>query len=190
MIRNRQRREAARKHRSRINNRNNQLRYQDDFDVALDPNNEFYECYDANYSCHTIGQDDEMTAAVWIYGCKFRFLIDTGASVSVVHSVIYNALWKDIVPLYYSPQIIETVNGENAVDGEIYVDLDFQKFILQGQRFLVTNCAEYDGILGRDFLRSAKAVIDINKHTMICHERFKIKLDFDVKQWANMLLNK
>ena len=185
MLRNRHRSPPERKHRSRIHNRNNQLRYQYDFQVANEPQQGYSSYWEANYQCHNMGQDEEMTSAVWIYGAKFRFLIDTGASISIVHPAIYQALWQEIVPMYYSSQRIETVSGGNTVEGEVYVDLDFKSFILEGQKLLLTYCGEYDGILGRDFLRSVKAIINIQENTMLCHGKFKIPLDFNVKEWVS-----
>ena len=186
MVRNkrrRQKRKAVRKYHPRINKINRLLQYQDDF--QNEPISDYNECYNAKYTCHSIGQQDEMTTIVWIHGYKFKFLIDTGAAVSILDSAVYNVIYKDLVPLYHSEQIIETVNGENSVEGEICSDLDFKKFKLQGQKFLVTQCGEYDGILGRDFLRSVKAVIDITDHSMICYGRFKIKLDIGINQWRD-----
>ena len=136
-----------------------------------------------------LGEDNDMTVIAWLEGEKLKFLVDTGASVSVLSPKKYSK-FKSQIPIYSSEQEIETVSGKNDVEEEVYVDLDFDQFVLTNQRLLITHCAEYDGILGRDFLRSTDAVVDINNNVMACYQDYTIPLNQEVVQWARDRLKK
>ena len=131
-----------------------------------------------------LGEDTGMTVVLRIEGEKHRFLVDTGASVSVVHPKAYSK-WKGRVKAFQSVEVIETMNSKTRVLGEVYVDLDFAKFILTNQKLLVARCGEYEGILGRDFLRSTKALINVSLRVLVCYNNFEIPIDFDYTRPKN-----
>lgn len=101
-------------------------------------------------------------------GMGVRFLIDTGAAITVVSTEF---LQKS--PLGYTfplktgeLQAVKTVSGEQLpVQGKIFLPLTIEDTQYNCEAYVIENLG-YDFVLGRDFLRQNSALIDLGGGTL------------------------
>ena len=103
-----------------------------------------------------------------ICGMPFQFLVDTGASVSAIHSKVYQQFpaLASTAPLPLTIPSIRSVSGDTiSVMGQVNVPfgIDTNHFPFQA---LVLDKMAYDVILGRDFLENYQAHIDLQNRVI------------------------
>lgn len=94
---------------------------------------------------------------------KYDFLIDTGSSVSVVNTTIFDSLYKkQLVSIEETNGSFQTVSGEEvSIKGlaSIIIKVGKHRFPF---RFIIADITQ-SGILGVDFLKKYNSVVDINR---------------------------
>jgi len=105
----------------------------------------------------------ELTVPVQINGKTTRFLVDTGASMSVIEYDHLQEIFEDspIVTQLSSSRAIQTVSGEQLpILGTITVTLTFAGGTYPCELKVIKGLT-YKAVLGRDFLRAHGAVINL-----------------------------
>ena len=96
-----------------------------------------------------------VTLPVYVDGRKMKFLVDTGADVTLLKEPVKGKLLK-------TEDTIRGVTGEaKRIQGKQKVKLEIAGQVLQHEIWIVPIDCEVDGILGLDVLRAVKAVIKI-----------------------------
>jgi len=95
----------------------------------------------------------------------YNFLIDSGATHTIVHSKVFNE-FKDILKCQTHTASLKSVNGnELYIQGQTVVPFEIDGQIYQFNAFIVDNIT-YDIILGTDFLEHFNAVVDFNNKSL------------------------
>ena len=118
-----------------------------------------------NIASTTGGPDKphELTVPVQLNGKPTRFLVDTGASMSVIDYKHLLELYDDIPPMKQtsSSRAIQTVSGEQLpIVGTITVTLSIAGGAYPWELKVIKGLT-YRAVLGRDFLRAHGAVINL-----------------------------
>ena len=102
-----------------------------------------------------------------IHDQNVPFLLDTGATRSIMSERLYNRWHKSIGPLHASPvKVMGATREELALKGEtpaMAVKICDQIFLV---KFLVAKCEPSNGILGTDVLQPLRAVVDVGSGQM------------------------
>ena len=127
------------------------------------------------HSAATLHSSDLSTSGA-IAGQAVQLLVDTGACLSVIDEKFLQKIYGPFSPKMtdgFLPSI-QTVSGERVlVLGKIVVPIE-----LNGREFVcdfhVMQNLAYDAILGREFLRQNRALIDLDNNNNITFKRSKV----------------
>ena len=97
-----------------------------------------------------------------IFGSECKMLIDTGASISCINKEYWNEVKPKNYPVTLTPyQEVATFSGGGIqVHGETIVPIELGDYEID-QQLIIIPCT-HDVILGRDFMKMTKAVINLN----------------------------
>ena len=111
-------------------------------------------------------------APIKIGGKKARFLIDTGAAVSVIDSTFYSEYCTGVCsPLKPCHCSLTTANGVGLnIHGEVEVSLKISGFDF-AQTMVVADLQSCQGILGLDFLQDNSCVLDLAEGALKFHKQ-------------------
>ncbi|CAC5382862.1 unnamed protein product [Mytilus coruscus] len=113
---------------------------------------------------------------VVIGNIKSSFLVDTGATVTLISNKVFNSLRKEEMPkLNQVVQTIMSANGTelNVAGKEFHIWIEQKEYLSEA---VVADLA-IEGIIGLDFLRENGCLINLQEEHMVCHNQ-KIPLNF------------
>lgn len=96
------------------------------------------------------------------------WLIDTGASISVI---TYELIERSRLPIHKETLRINGIGGSVQSEGYVYMKLNVNEDVQFYQKFYVFQKlpCHTDGILGQDFLKKTKAVLDFELNKIKLH---------------------
>ncbi|CAG2219087.1 unnamed protein product [Mytilus edulis] len=114
---------------------------------------------------------------VAIGNIKASFLVDTGATVTLISNKLFNSLRKEEMPNLN--QVVQTIMSANgtalnvAGKGEFHIWIDQNVYSAEA---VVADLA-LDGIIGLDFLKKNRCLINLQEEHMVCNNQV-IPLNF------------
>ncbi|CAC5376669.1 unnamed protein product [Mytilus coruscus] len=108
---------------------------------------------------------------------KSSFLVDTGATVTLISKKLFNNLRKEEMPKLN--QVVQTIMSANGTElnvagkGEFHIWIEQKEYLSEA---VVADLA-IEGIIGLDFLREIGCLIYLQEEHMVCHNQ-KIPLNF------------
>lgn len=116
------------------------------------------------------------TIDVKIKDTKLALLVDTGATVCVLHENVFNKLNGEFKLKRY--ETLHTATGDGNAYPVYDIEMQIKTQILQGEVIVLPykkNNSKYDGIIGVPALRCLKACVDFE------HNNILAELDNDVE---------
>ncbi|CAG2190071.1 unnamed protein product [Mytilus edulis] len=114
---------------------------------------------------------------VAIGNIKASFLVDTGATVTLISNKLFNSLRKEEMPNLN--QVVQTIMSANGSElnvtgkGEFHIWIDHNVYLAEA---VVADLA-LDGIIGLDFLKKNRCLINLQEEHMVCNNQV-IPLNF------------
>ncbi|VDI72487.1 Hypothetical predicted protein [Mytilus galloprovincialis] len=108
---------------------------------------------------------------------KASFLVDTGTTVTLISNKLFNSLRKEEMPNLN--QVVQTIMSANGTElyvaekGEFHIWIDQNVYL---EEAVVADLA-IEGIIGLDFLKKNKCLINLQEEHMVCHNQV-IPLNF------------
>lgn len=106
-----------------------------------------------------------------VLGAAHSFLIDTGASLSVVR---YEDIIRWNIPYHIERVRINGIGGDIFSEGYTYLDLQYNDQYFRHKFYIIKNLpCRTDGIIGQDFLSKFKCILnfELNTMTLINHDK-------------------
>lgn len=112
--------------------------------------------------------DNNTTVSFFINSCSYRWLLDTGASISAIK---YKHLVEQNIPFHNKNTEINGLGGKVQSIGYVYLDLLTHNttFTHKFYVFKTLPCS-VNGIIGDDFLRKHKSLLDYSNNTLTLHK--------------------
>ena len=138
--------------------------------------------YIAKYKDNDVNSDDSDVHAIainsvsnysipaFVFGSQVLFLVDTGATVSLISSEVWNRI-KPANPPELKPVNMKLVGVDGSpmqVQGSVIVDLNLSDQAFQ-QEVIVANSLTSEGILGINFLEANGCVLDLSQGELVSH---------------------
>lgn len=102
--------------------------------------------------------------SIQLQDCSCQWLIDTGASISVVKRDLINYLQ---IPFHKQRLLINGVGGSVHSEGYVYLKLNIDDIVFMHKFYVFEKLPCYtDGILGQDFLKNYRAQLDFELNTL------------------------
>ncbi|CAC5409281.1 Retrovirus-related Pol polyprotein from transposon 297 [Mytilus coruscus] len=114
---------------------------------------------------------------VVIGNIKSSFLVDTGATVTLISNKLFNSLRKE--EMLKLNQVVQTIMSANGTElnvagkGEFHIWIEQKEYLSEA---VVADLA-IEGIIGLDFFRENGCLINLQEEHMVCHDQ-KIPLNF------------
>lgn len=110
-----------------------------------------------------------------IFDTKYRMLIDTGASLSVVK---YEAITDWQIPIYPECITINGIGGKSTTDGYVYIPFSICGKEFKHKFYVLKNlpCLQ-DGIIGQEFLKKYNCVLNYEHNTLTINNSITIGLE-------------
>ncbi|KII62204.1 Retrovirus-related Pol polyprotein from transposon 17.6 [Thelohanellus kitauei] len=128
-------------------------------------NNSFNSYSSKRYFCGSFRQNNDIQATIPMIlenGTVLNVLIDTGASVSLIHSKFVSS--KPLSRSYY--RLVSAFQTQTTPIGSVALDITLARKSLSWS-FLVVDALLFDAIIGRDLISKFKAVVNISSDSVL-----------------------